>query len=244
MADKLKLIRFSDLGIFADELNKELAKKANAADVTALSGAMVKGVKVNGEALTKDANGAVDVTVASGSTNGTVAVNGTDVPVKGLAALAYKESVSKDDLGEAFATEITKVVADVATLNGDATTDGSVVKTVATEIAKVVAGAPESLDTLKEISDWISEHADSAATMNTSIAANTSKITKLLAQLGITDLDATVTKTVIARITEIETKLGDLDTLLDGYVKTTDIETVTEAEIRALLHPSTGEEGA
>lgn len=57
---------------------------------------------------------------------------------------------------------------------------------VTAKIAEVVANAPEDLDTLKEIADWISAHADDAAAMNTqiqtnknNIAANTSDITAL-----------------------------------------------------------------
>lgn len=41
----------------------------------------------------------------------------------------------------------------------------------AEEVAKIVDGAPESLDTLKEISDWISGHKDDAAAMNSAITA-------------------------------------------------------------------------
>ena len=37
-----------------------------------------------------------------GATNGTLSVNGTDVAVKGLAALAYKAQVSESDLDAAL----------------------------------------------------------------------------------------------------------------------------------------------
>ena len=47
---------------------------------------------------------------------------------------------------------------------------------VAAKIAEVVANAPEDLDTLKEIADWISAHADDAAAMNTQIQTNKSNI--------------------------------------------------------------------
>ena len=40
---------------------------------------------------------------------------------------------------------------------------------VASKVAEIVNGAPEDFDTLKEMSDWISTHADSAATMNSDI---------------------------------------------------------------------------
>lgn len=40
------------------------------------------------------------------------------------------------------------------------------------KIAEIVNGAPEDFDTLKEMSDWLTEHEDSAATMNTAILKN------------------------------------------------------------------------
>lgn len=63
------------------------------------------------------------------------------------------------------------------TLNGDG--DGSVKKAVSDGIAKVVADAPESLDTLKEISDWISGHESDAAAMNSAIQTNKTDIATL-----------------------------------------------------------------
>ena len=58
----------------------------------------------------------------------------------------------------------------IAVLNGAG--EGSVSKQVADAVAGIVADAPEAYDTLKEISDWISSHAESAATMNSQINAN------------------------------------------------------------------------
>ena len=65
----------------------------------------------------------------------------------------------------------------IATLNGEG--EGSVKKTVTDEIAKVVADAPESLDTLKEISDWISSHESDASAMNSAIQTNKTDIVTL-----------------------------------------------------------------
>lgn len=55
-------------------------------------------------------------------------------------------------------------------------TDAEVTDAVSAGIAKVVAGAPESLDTLKEISDWISSHKDDASAMNSAIKKNAEDI--------------------------------------------------------------------
>lgn len=70
----------------------------------------------------------------------------------------------------------------IETLNG--TGAGSVTKTVANAIAAIVAEAPESFDTLKEIADWISGHEQDATGMNTSIKANKSAIDALVALVG------------------------------------------------------------
>ena len=62
--------------------------------VSETANSAVKGVQVNGADLTLDANGKANVTVAEGSTNGTVAVNGSDVAVHGLGSAAYTDSTA------------------------------------------------------------------------------------------------------------------------------------------------------
>ena len=69
---------------------------------------------------------------------------------------------------------------------------------VTTKIAEIVANAPENLDTLKEIADWISTHEDSASAMNTAILANTEVIS------GKADKSHTHTK---SQITDFPTSL-------------------------------------
>lgn len=66
----------------------------------------------------------------------------------------------------------------VTTLIGSDT--GKTARAIAAEeTAKIVAGADESYDTLKEIADWISSHTTDAASMNSQINANTANITAL-----------------------------------------------------------------
>lgn len=74
-------------------------------------------------------------------------------------------------------TEIDSNTTAINILNGSG--EGSVTKTVADEIAKIIAEAPESFDTLKEISDWISNHSEDAAAMNSAIQQNASDISTL-----------------------------------------------------------------
>lgn len=64
----------------------------------------------------------------------------------------------------------------IGVLNSNASTEGSVEYTVTQYITALIAGAPASLDTLKEIADWITNHAQDAAAMNSQIQANTQAI--------------------------------------------------------------------
>ena len=64
----------------------------------------------------------------------------------------------------------------IAKLNGDVNTSGSVLNTVTTEIAKVVADAPAAFDTLKEISDWIGDNPSGASYMQSEITTNATNI--------------------------------------------------------------------
>lgn len=76
---------------------------------------------------------------------------------------------------------------------------------VTAKIAEIVANAPEDLDTLKEIADWISSHADDAAAMNTAISTNTSDIATLKTSVaGKADTGHTHTK---SEITDFPTSL-------------------------------------
>ena len=47
---------------------------------------------------------------------------------------------------------------------------------ISSAISELILDAPENLDTLKEISEWISDHADSAADMNNRINTNKNDI--------------------------------------------------------------------
>ena len=140
------------------------------------------GVKVNGAALSI-AEKMVDILIATGATNGTLAVNGADVAVKGLAALAYKAQVSEADLDEALKAVLDAKAsgADLATLIGSDT--GKSARTIANEelAAQLIpAEAQESLDTLGEIAAWIQSHPDDAAAMNAAI----SKLNEIVAGIG------------------------------------------------------------
>ena len=73
-----------------DITKEELQTALNVADGADVS--LVQGVQVNGVDVTPDGDKKVNIAIAEGTTNGSVAVNGTDVPVHGLGSAAYTES--------------------------------------------------------------------------------------------------------------------------------------------------------
>lgn len=91
----------------------------NVADIDALEKAgsqanVLEGVQVNGTDLTIDANKKVNVTVAEGTKNGTVKVNGSDVAVHGLGSAAYTNTDAYDAAGTAAAAVAALDVTDKA----------------------------------------------------------------------------------------------------------------------------------
>lgn len=99
----------------------------------------------------------------------------------------------------------------VQTLQG--TGEGSVTKTVTDEITKVVAGAPESFDTLKEIADWIQNHPDDSSTMNAQIQQNKENIQKN--KEDIANIQSDQTRVFIVRNNQ---DTEQLNALFDGTV--------------------------
>ena len=94
-----------------------------------------------------------------------------------LAAQKDKEQDDIDRANAAISKEETDRKAAVAALqslidilNSDSNVDGSVMKTVADAVARVVAGAPEDLDTLKEIADYIASDKTGAAELAAAIS--------------------------------------------------------------------------
>lgn len=105
----------------------------------------------------------------------------------------------------------------LVTLNGSTTAPTKSISTMISEgIAKVVANAPASFDTLKEIADWISTHQNDASAMNTAINTNTTNITNLTTKVNTntTDISANATQIngIKGDITSINSVLQSLTT--------------------------------
>lgn len=99
-------------------------------------------------------------------------------------------AISKEETDRKAAVAALQSLIDI--LNSDSNVDGSVKKTVADAIARVVAGAPEDLDTLKEIADYIASDKTGAAELAAAISALktlTAGHAKSIKDLGMTKAD-------------------------------------------------------
>lgn len=120
-------------------------------------------------------------------------------------------------------------------ING--TGEGSIKKAVIDGLNEFTAGAPDSLDTYKELTDWILGHASDAADMNSKINANAANISNLTEFVGNLP-EGYASKTVIEYIAEYVAKsLTDSD--LSQYAKAEDLNAAVaridtaESELRA-----------
>ena len=191
---------------------------------------VLEGVKVNGVALSI-ASKIVDILIATGSTNGTISVQGTDVPIKGLAALAYKANVSADELDAALkavidakaeSSEVSVLSGKIDTLNG--TGSGSVSKAITDAFNDFATKVSDDgvVNSYKELIDWAAEHGGEAAQMTAAIT----NIENLLTGIGGEGDPATVKAVIAAAINDLNignyyTKT-EVDTALNGKVSKED----------------------
>ena len=212
-----KLTNLGHLKDIAERFAAENSKNVN----------VLESVKVNGVALAI-AQKAVDILIATGGANGTLAVNGTDVAIKGLAALAYKAQVSEADLD----TALKAVVTNIGTLIG--TDSGKSVRNIAAEelAAQLIPeDAKDSLNTLQEIANWIQDHPDDASAMNAAIT----KLQAIAAGIGGEEDDyATVVAAIEGKIAAAQSAIYAAITAGDtnGHLK------VNGTDVTVYTHPA------
>lgn len=136
-------------------------------------------------------------------------------------------AISKEETDRKAAVAVLQSLIDI--LNSDSNVDGSVKKTVADAIARVVAGAPEDLDTLKEIADYIASDKTGAAELAAAISALktlTAGHTKSIENLRIAKQDALVSGTNIKTINGVPV-LGAGDIKTPAPTKVSELENDT-----------------
>lgn len=149
----------SKLPVSLIDSNGHVATKVDGTTITIDESGVIKGVPVD-DALSEESTNPLQNKVIAGELKSIKSKMGTDES-------AIKQNTS-DITSNTKRIEANETA--ISTLNG--TGDGSVKKAVSDGIAKVVAGAPEDFDTLKEMSDWIDSHESSASAMNSQIQDN------------------------------------------------------------------------
>ena len=139
------------------------------------------------------------------SANTTAIANAQTAITANAQAIAKKADITAltetNEAVEAVGARVDKLVGDV---EGDG--DKSVRNIAAEEVAKVVANAPESFDTLKEIADWIQNDETGAADMANDIA----ELQKIVS--GYTT-GATIKSAVDALAEKVETNETNIETV-------------------------------
>ena len=160
----------------------------------------IQGVQVNSADLTPDANKKVNVTIAEGTTNGTLAVNGTDVAVHGLGSAAYTPATD-------YATAAQGAAAASALQSISNGTDGDYIDITVTpkgagttqEVSgtvtvQPVASASSSAMGLAEASDVKSYVDGKIATLDADLdASGTAAAGGIFVMSGVTEVDGVIT---------------------------------------------------
>lgn len=185
-----------------------------AADVAALQTAVAAAQAAAEAAQTTANKGVSDAATAQAKANEAATLAG-----KNETAIAnINNYVGTDD-----ATGLGKLIKDnataISTIQGTDTSKS--IRTIASEeVAKVVDGAGESFDTLKEIAEWITTHGSQAADLSTAVA----KLQGIVAGIGGEGEKATVVAYVTEAINAL--KIGD-------YAKAADL-TALAAKVTTL----------
>ena len=243
-----KLITLGNLGTFANEIKAKYAKqsalealqgKVSALEVAGGQPNVIEGVKVNGTALTI-AQKMVDILIATGSANGSISVNGANVAVAGLQALAYKAKVSEAELdtalkavldAKASGADLTALQGRVTTaegaitkLNGGASVQGSVAYQIA-QAFSALTGNDTEIKSLQALVDWVDEHAADALEMSNQVTTNKNNIASLTTLVGKLPSGVTST-TIVGYIAEAIAGIG-----IGDYAKTSAVTSAINTAI-------------
>ncbi len=179
---------------------------------------VLEGVKVNGTLLTL-VDKIADILIDEGGANGTISVNGVDVAVKGLAALAFKSEIAEADLAAALKATIDAKAkqADLDTLTG--TGEGSISKMIDAAFNDFSTKVTDDgvVNSYKELIDYVAAHGPEAATMAAGISENKTAIANLKTLVGALPEGATST-TVVGYIAEAIAALS-----IGDHAKTTEV---------------------
>lgn len=233
--DTSKLTKLAALKALAQKVQSDYALKKDLTALTEKVNGLVtaggepnklEGIKVNGTLL-ELVDKIADILIKESTTNGNISINNVDIPVHGLAALAYKSEVSESDLAVTLKAILDAKAkqADLDTLTG--TGEGSISKMIDAAINKFATDVTDDnvVNSYKELIDWVATHGPEAAQMTGDISANKTAIADLKTLVGTLPEGATST-TVVAYITEAIKALS-----IGDYAKTTEVTAAINAAL-------------
>lgn len=177
--------------------------------------------KLGGEATGEGTYVDVKVTTAGGQVTDVVVTEDFTAITNAITAEAERAGAAEKANADAIAAEKARIDVLVGAKDdeGNFVDAGKSVRTIANEeLAAQLIGenADEALDTLKEIADWIQQHPEDAAAMNTAIEKNATDITNITKENGTID-------------TKVAAAEGRVDEKLKDYAKTSEVEGALEA---------------
>lgn len=240
--DTSKLTKLAALKALAQKVQSSYALQK---DLTALSERVdslvtaggepnkLEGIKINGTLLTLT-DKIADILIQESTANGNISVNNVDVPIHGLAALAYKSEVSESDLAASLKAILDAKAkqADLDTLTGIG--EGSISKMIDAAINKFATDVTDDnvVNSYKELIDWVAQHGPEATEMASGISENKTAIANLKTLVGALPEGATST-TVVAYITEAINALS-----IGDYAKTTEVTAAINTALAAYAKTS------
>lgn len=240
--DTSKLTKLAALKALAQKvqssyaLQKDLTTLSERVDSLVTAGGepnKLEGIKINGTLLTLT-DKIADILIQESTANGNISVNNVDVPIHGLAALAYKSEVSESDLAASLKAILDAKAkqADLDTLTG--TGEGSISKMIDAAINKFATDVTDDnvVNSYKELIDWVATHGPEATQMASGISENKTAIANLKTLVGTLPEGATST-TVVAYITEAINALS-----IGDYAKTTEVTTAINTALAAYAKTS------
>lgn len=233
--DTSKLPKLAALKALAQKVQSDYALKK---DLTALSDKVeglvtaggepnkLEGIKVNGTLLAL-VDKIADILIKESTVNGNISVNEVNIPIHGLAALAYKSEVGEGDLAAALKAVIDAKAkqADIDTLTGEG--EGSIKKMIDDAFNDFSTKVSDDgvVNSYKELIDWAATHGAEATEMASGISENKTAIANLKTLVGTLPEGATST-TVVAYITEAINALS-----IGDYAKTTEVTAAINAAL-------------
>lgn len=195
---------------------------------------VLESVKINGAALPINQK-AVNITAASGTTNGSIAINGTDVAVTGLGSAAYVNTTQFDLAGSANSVRGSEL--DAA---GTATVYGALASAQAAQNGVNAinnAGYQTQAQVTQAINDALADVTGISYEVITDFPqTGEAGVIYLKSNSG---LAPNVYDEYIWYNNAYE-KIGTTDVDLSGYMLTTDMVAITNSEIDTITAPSSG----